>query len=105
MRVFTMDDGWVWTFAAVDHWCKVGSRFAALEPIAQGLERTCHPTHSAFRLYGSVEADVARGLTLRMDPRQPVPVGPLGGGRNLDDAVASWPDAGSLQIHAHQWSR
>ena len=36
---------WVWTFAAVDHWnaecvgwhvCKVGSRFAALEPVAQG---------------------------------------------------------------------
>ena len=34
-----------------------GSRFAALEPIAQGLGR----------LYGSVEADVARGLALRMD--------------------------------------
>ena len=39
VRVFTADDGWVWTFAAVDHWnaecvgwhvCKVGSRFAAL---------------------------------------------------------------------------
>ena len=66
VRVFTAEDGWVWTFAAVDHWnaecvgwhvCKVGSRFAALEPIAQGLGR----------LYGSVEADVARGLTLRMD--------------------------------------
>ena len=66
VRVFTVADGWGWTFAAVDHWnaecvgwhvCKVGSRFAALEPIAQGLER----------LYGSVEADVARGLTLRMD--------------------------------------
>ena len=50
----------------MDHWnaecvgwhvCKVGSRFAALEPIAQGLGR----------LYGSVEADVARGLALRMD--------------------------------------
>ena len=39
------------------HVCKVGSRFAALEPIAQGLGR----------LYGSVEADVARGLALRMD--------------------------------------
>ena len=48
VRVFTADDGWVWTFAAVDHWnaecvgwhvCKVGSRFAALEPIAQGLGR------------------------------------------------------------------
>ena len=66
VRVFTADDGWVWTFAAVDHWnaecvgwhvCKVGSRFAALEPIAQGLGR----------LYGSVAADVARGLALRMD--------------------------------------
>ena len=66
VRVFTADDGWVWTFAAVDHWnaecvgwhvCKVGSRFAALEPVAQGLRR----------LYGSVEADVARGLALRMD--------------------------------------
>ena len=66
VRVFTADDGWVWTFAAVDHWnaecvgwhvCKVGSRFAALEPVAQGLRRH----------YGSVEAHVARGLTLRMD--------------------------------------
>ena len=66
VRVFTAQDGWVWTFAAVDHWnaecvgwhvCKVGSRFAALEPIVQGLGR----------LYGSVEADVARGLALRMD--------------------------------------
>ena len=62
----TADDGWVWTFAAVDHWnaecvgwhvCKVGSRFAALEPLAQ----------DSGRLYGSVEADVARGLALRMD--------------------------------------
>ena len=66
VRVFTLDDGWVWTFAAVEHWnaacvgwhvCKVGSRFAALEPIAQGLRR----------LYGSVDAAVARGLALRMD--------------------------------------
>ncbi|MFQ5745188.1 MAG: IS3 family transposase [Acidobacteriota bacterium] len=66
IRVFTVDDGWVWLFTAVEHWnaecvgwhvCKVGSRFAALEPISQGLER----------MYGSVEADVARGLALRMD--------------------------------------
>ena len=64
-RVLTVD-GWVWTFAAVDHWnaecvgwhvCKVGSRFAALEPVAQGLRRRC----------GSVEADAGRGLALRMD--------------------------------------
>ena len=66
VRVFTVDDGWVWTFAAVDHWnaecvgwhvCKVGNRFAALEPIAQGLRQ----------MYGSMAADVARGLALRMD--------------------------------------
>ena len=45
VRVFTLDDGWGWIFTAVEHWnaecvgwhvCKVGSRFAALEPIAQG---------------------------------------------------------------------
>ena len=66
VRVLTVDDGWVWTFAAVDHWnaecvgwhvCKVGDRFAALEPVAQGLRRH----------HGSVEADAARGLALRMD--------------------------------------
>ena len=57
VRVFTVEDGWVWTFAAVDHWnvecvgwhvCKVGSRFAAFEPIAQGLGRR----------YGSVSGAV-----------------------------------------------
>ena len=66
VRVFTLDDGWVWIFAAVEHWnaecvgwhvCKVRSRFAALDPIAQGLRR----------FYGSLDADVARGLALRMD--------------------------------------
>jgi transposase InsO family protein len=65
-RVFTVDEGWVWIFSAVEHWnaecvgwhvTKVGDRFAALEPIAMGL------TH----LLGSVEAEVARGLSLRMD--------------------------------------
>ena len=58
-------NGWGWIFAAVEHWnaecvgwhvCKVGSRFAALDPIAR-----------ARRLYGSLDADVARGLALRMD--------------------------------------
>jgi transposase InsO family protein len=37
--------------------CKVGSRFAALEPISQGLQR----------IFGLVGAEVARGLSLRMD--------------------------------------
>ena len=58
--------GWGWIFAAVEHWnaecvgwhvCKVGSRFAALEPLAQGLQR----------IYGALDADVARGRALRMD--------------------------------------
>ena len=66
VRVFTVEDGWIWIFSAVEHWnaecvgwhaCKIGSRFAALEPISQGLQR----------IYGSVDAEVARGLALRMD--------------------------------------
>ena len=66
VRVFTLEDGWVWIFAAVEHWnaecvgwhvCKIGSRFAAPEPVSHGLQR----------IYGSLEADVARGLALRMD--------------------------------------
>ena len=65
-KVFTLEDGWVWVFAAVEHWnaecvgwhvTKHGDRYAALEPISQGL----------MRLYGSVAGDVARGLRLRMD--------------------------------------
>jgi putative transposase len=65
-KVFTLEDGWVWVFSAVEHWnaecmgwhvCKYGSRFAALEPISMGLHRA----------YGSVAEEVARGLALRMD--------------------------------------
>jgi transposase InsO family protein len=65
-KVFTLDDGWVWVFAAVEHWnaecvgwhvSKHGDRYAALEPISHGLTS----------LYGSVAAEVARGLLLRMD--------------------------------------
>ncbi len=65
-RVFTVEDGWVWLFVAVEHWnvecmgwhvCKQGTRFAALEPISQGLMTTV----------GSVAADAGRGLALRMD--------------------------------------
>lgn len=56
----------MWIFSAVEHWngecvgihvAKKGDRFAALEPVAQGLTR----------LYGAVTAEVARGLSLRMD--------------------------------------
>jgi transposase InsO family protein len=65
-RAVTLEDGWVWIFSAVEHWngecvgihvAKKGDRFAALEPVAQGLTR----------LYGAVTAEVARGLSLRMD--------------------------------------
>jgi transposase InsO family protein len=65
-RVFTLEDGWVWIFTAVDHWnaecvgwhvCKTGDRYAALQPISMALSR----------LYGSVERGIARGLSLRMD--------------------------------------
>lgn len=65
-RVFTLDDGWVWIFSAVDHWnaecvgwhvCKTGDRYAALQPISMALSA----------LYGDVQAGVARGLALRMD--------------------------------------
>lgn len=64
-RVLTARDGWVWLFVAVEHWnfecmgwhvAKLGSRFAALEPVAQGVER----------IYGAA-AGAARGLSLRMD--------------------------------------
>jgi len=65
-KVFTLEDGWVWVFVAVEHWnaecvgwhvTKHGDRYAALEPISQGVQAQ----------YGSVAADVARGLRLRMD--------------------------------------
>jgi transposase InsO family protein len=66
VRIETAEDGWVWVFSAVDHchaecvgWhaVKIGDRFAALEPIAQGL--TEH--------FGGVGTQVARGLALRFD--------------------------------------
>ena len=65
-KVFTVDDGWVWVFSAIEHWnaecvgwhvTKRGDRYAALEPISQGLTS----------LYGSLAAEVARGLQLRLD--------------------------------------
>lgn len=65
-KVFTLDEGWCWLFTAVEHWnaecvgwhvAKTGDRFAALQPLSMGL----------LKHYGSVQADAARGLTLRMD--------------------------------------
>jgi putative transposase len=66
IRIATVDEGWVWVFAAVDHFdaCCVGlhtvntgNRFAALQPIAQGLQTE----------FGATDAEAGRGLTLRMD--------------------------------------
>lgn len=65
-RVFTLQEGWSWIFAAIEHWnaevmgwhvTKRGDRFAALEPIAQGV----------LSEFGNVEAGAARGLKLRLD--------------------------------------
>lgn len=64
LRIETVEEGWVWVFSAVDHFdaccvgihaVKIGNRFAALEPVAQGLQ-------SEFAATGA-----ERGLTLRMD--------------------------------------
>lgn len=66
IRIETLDEGWVWVFSAVDHcdaYCvgihavKIGNRFAALQPIAQGL----------LAEFGATGADAGRGLALRMD--------------------------------------
>jgi transposase InsO family protein len=66
IRIETVDEGWVWVFSAVDHFdaccvgihaVKTGNRFAALQPIAQGLKA----------VLGAIGADVGRGLALRMD--------------------------------------
>ncbi len=66
IRIETVDEGWVWVFSAVDHFdaccvgihmAKIGSRFAALQPIAQGL----------LSEFGTTGADAGRGLALRMD--------------------------------------
>jgi transposase InsO family protein len=70
VRIETADEGWDWVFCAVDHvdaCCvgihavKTGHRFAALQPIAQGLLAEC----------GATGADAGRGLTRRLDHGTP----------------------------------
>ena len=65
-RVLTADEGMCWIFTAVDHYscevvgrhvCKRGDRFAALQPVSQGLAKH----------FGGIETEVGRGLSLRMD--------------------------------------
>jgi transposase InsO family protein len=65
-KILTVDDGWVWFFGILEHWnaeclgwhlSKKGDRFAAIDALAMGLRGR----------HGSVQADVAQGLKLRMD--------------------------------------
>jgi transposase InsO family protein len=65
-RFYTEREGWCWFFGAIDHhldevvgWhtVKLGDRWAALEPIRQGVRH-------AFGRFGK---DVARGLAIRCD--------------------------------------
>ena len=65
-RFYTEGEGWCWFFGAIDHasddivgWhvAKLGDRWAALEPIHQGVRM-------AFGAFGK---DVARGLAIRSD--------------------------------------
>ena len=65
-RFYTRREGWCWFFGAIDHcsedlvgWhvAKVGDRWAALEPIRQGVQRT----------HGSYHPKIALGLGLRLD--------------------------------------
>jgi putative transposase len=68
--VQTVRDGRVWVFAALDHFNSEvighyvstdGSRFAALEPVSQAVITRC----------GRIEADAARGVTVRADNGPP----------------------------------
>jgi hypothetical protein len=65
-RFYTEADGWCWFFGAIDHhldelvgWhvAKLGDRWAALEPLRQGVRH-------AFGAFGK---DVARSLAVRCD--------------------------------------
>ena len=65
-RFYTEQDGWCWFFGAIDHgidellgWhvAKLGDRWAALEPIRQGVRHA----------FGDFRKDVARGLAIRCD--------------------------------------
>jgi len=65
-RFYTEQDGWCWCFGAIDHYCddvvgwhvaKRGDRWAALEPLRQGVRH-------AFGAFGK---DIARGLKIRCD--------------------------------------
>jgi transposase InsO family protein len=65
-RFYTEQDGWCWFFGAIDHYCddlvgwhvaKIGDRWAALEPLRQGVRQ----------VFGEARKDTARGLRIRCD--------------------------------------
>ena len=65
-RFYTEREGWCWFFGAVDHYttevmgwhvAKIGDRWAALEPIRQGMTTA----------FGSIAPKVALGVALRHD--------------------------------------
>ena len=65
-RFWTEQDGWCWWFGVIDHcvedvvgWhvAKIGDRFAALEPIRQGVREH----------FGGFDSNVARGPAIRHD--------------------------------------
>src|SRR3989442_6905169 len=65
-RFYTDEDGWCWFFGAIDHcvdelvgWhtAKIGDRWAALEPLRQGVRH----------VFGRFAKDIARGLRIRCD--------------------------------------
>ena len=65
-RFYTRREGWCWFFFAIDHFddfvvghhaAKLGDRFAALEPVQQGIRAE----------FGACAQGVAKGLALRVD--------------------------------------
>jgi transposase InsO family protein len=65
-RFYTAQDGWCWCFGAIHHgvdevvgWhvAKIGDRWAALQPLRQGVRHA----------FGGFRKDVARGLQIRCD--------------------------------------
>ncbi len=65
-RFYTVQDGWCWFFGAIDHYtdellgwhvAKRGDRWAALEPIRQGVRYA----------FGDFAREIARGLKVRCD--------------------------------------
>lgn len=65
-KLFTVRDGWVWIFLVEEHWngeclgwhvCKMGDRFAALEPVTQAVKR----------IFKKTGKGVAKGVKLRID--------------------------------------